>query len=77
MSDSAQGDISRCGDKRKALKPEKMAGKEKSQKKPWGTDGPPPPEWIEVNIKENIIDGSRWRERRKQSEWVRGLPVTG
>lgn len=70
MCDSGQGDTSRCGDKRKSLKSEEMAETEKSHKKPWGTDGPPPPEWIEVCIKENVVYGSRWRKRRKRREWV-------
>ena len=43
MNDSVQPKSSKCGDKRKA-----PSGTEKPQKKPWGTDGPPPPEWIEV-----------------------------
>jgi len=38
--------VERCGDKRKAPS---NAPNSKS-KKPWGTDGPPPAEWIEVNI---------------------------
>ena len=39
----------RCGDKRKAPGSQKTdEDREGLQKKPWGTTGPPPPEWIEV-----------------------------
>jgi hypothetical protein len=48
MEKSVESDKSRCGEKRKAPKSEKMTAKEKIQKKLWGTDGPPPPDWIEV-----------------------------
>ncbi len=51
MADSGEGDTAKYGEKRKASKTENMAANEKSQKKPWGTDGPPPPEWIEVKHK--------------------------
>lgn len=53
MNDTELG-ISRCGDKRKVPKGEKMASREKSQKKPWGTDGPPPPEWVEVYMSRSM-----------------------
>ena len=36
------------GKKRKSPENEKAGPKMKAQKKPWGTDGPPPPEWIAV-----------------------------
>ena len=41
--DSTETNVAKCGDKRKV-----PSGVEKPQKKPWGTDGPPPPEWIKV-----------------------------
>ena len=50
MDSSREVDTSRSGQKRKAPKQENMSGKEKSQKKPWGTDGPPPSEWIDVHV---------------------------
>lgn len=59
MEDSDETDTPRCGEKRNAPNSEKMTGKEKSQKKPWGTDGPPPPEWIEVRIAKDPFNVSR------------------
>jgi len=50
MDDSKEVDTPSSGQKRKAPNRENMSGKEKLQKKPWGTDGPPPPEWIEVPV---------------------------
>jgi hypothetical protein len=38
----------RCGDKRKAPRQDKSGDAANVAKKPWGTNGPPPPEWIEV-----------------------------
>jgi hypothetical protein len=56
-------DKSRCGEKRKAPKQQKSQVVEKLQKKPWGTNGPPPPEWIEVSLSAlkltNLIDDER------------------
>jgi hypothetical protein len=37
------------GKKRKSPENDKNGPKMKAQKKPWGTDGPPPPEWIAVS----------------------------
>jgi hypothetical protein len=50
VGDSKEVDKSMRGQKRKAPNRENMSGKEKLQKKPWGTNGPPPPEWIEVSV---------------------------
>jgi hypothetical protein len=47
MDMTEKSDKTRCGEKRKAPKQDKSLI-EKVQKKPWGTNGPPPPEWIEV-----------------------------
>jgi hypothetical protein len=48
MEMTEKPDKKRCGEKRKAPKQDKSLIVEKAQKKPWGTNGPPPPEWIEV-----------------------------
>jgi hypothetical protein len=39
------------GKKRKSPENDKNGPKMKAQKKPWGTDGPPPPEWIAVRTR--------------------------
>lgn len=40
-----------CGEKRKAPKRDKSERDGGNvSKKPWGTNGPPPPEWIEVQV---------------------------
>jgi len=41
-------DADKCGDKRKAPRDSRDKPDENAAKKPWGTTGPPPPEWIEV-----------------------------
>jgi hypothetical protein len=49
MGDGKEVPNQRCGGKRKAPEqdtPGNNAGN--VSKKPWGTNGPPPPEWIEV-----------------------------
>jgi len=47
MEDATELQSKRCGDKRKAPKQDKPDDAENVAKKPWGTNGPPPPEWIE------------------------------
>ena len=49
MDRLSEGDSLQGGYKRKAPKEEGMT-KKKPQRKPWGTNGPPPREWIEVFI---------------------------
>jgi len=64
MDDSVQPKSSKCGDKRKA-----PSGTEKPQKKPWGTDGPPPAEWIEVcflNMNQLSVDDEK---KEDGSDW--------
>jgi hypothetical protein len=50
MDVTEKSDKKRCGEKRKAPKQDKSLIFEKAQKRPWGTNGPPPPEWIEVYV---------------------------
>jgi len=49
------------GNKRKPAADATAGPKEKSHKKPWGTDGPPPPEWIAVHQRpyssNSLVDG--------------------
>lgn len=52
MEDSDAQWNEKCGDKRKGSENQKNGRQERSQTKPWGTDGPPPPGWIEVYITE-------------------------
>ena len=40
----------KCGEKRKDSKREGNGDQQRRRKKPWGPDGPPPSEWIEVPI---------------------------
>lgn len=53
MEDAKDLQSTRCGDKRKAPKQDKPDDGENVAKKPWGTNGPPPSEWIEVQCISN------------------------
>ena len=54
MEEGKQVQQKRCGEKRKAPKQD-TPGHDPVSKKPWGTNGPPPAEWIEVQCRIPIV----------------------